>query len=40
MIKISKRTVEALGPQDREIDYFDEDLKGFGIRVRLSGTNA
>jgi integrase len=37
MIKISKRTVEALEPQDREIDYFDEDLKGFGVRVRISG---
>jgi integrase len=37
MIKISKRTVEALEPQDREVDHFDEDLKGFGVRVRLSG---
>jgi integrase len=37
MIKISKRTVEALEPQDRDVDHYDEDLKGFGIRVRPSG---
>ena len=27
MIKISKRTVEALEPQDRDVDHYDEDLK-------------
>lgn len=37
MIKISKRTVEALEPQDRDVDHYDEDLKGFGVRVRPSG---
>jgi integrase len=37
MIKISKRTVEALEPCDRDVDYYDEDLKGFGVRVRPSG---
>jgi integrase len=37
MIKISKSTVEALEPQDREVDHFDENLKGFGVSVRLSG---
>jgi Arm DNA-binding domain len=37
MIRISKRTVEALEPQDRDVDHYDEDLKGFGIRVRPSG---
>jgi integrase len=37
MIKISKRTVEALQPSDRDVDYYDEDLKGFGVRVRPSG---
>ena len=37
MIKISKRTVEALEPQERDIDHYDEDLKGFGVRVRPSG---
>jgi Arm DNA-binding domain len=37
MIKISKRTVEALETQDRDVDDFDEDLKGFGVRVRPSG---
>lgn len=37
MIKISKRIVEALETQDRDVDHFDEDLKGFGVRVRPSG---
>jgi integrase len=37
MIKISKRIVEALEVQDRDVDHFDEDLKGFGVRVRPSG---
>jgi integrase len=37
VIKISKRTVEALEPQDRDVDHYDEDLKGFGVRVRPSG---
>jgi integrase len=37
MIRISKRSVEALEPQDRDVDHYDEDLKGFGVRVRPSG---
>jgi integrase len=37
MIKISKRIVEALEIQDRDVDYYDDDLKGFGVRVRPSG---
>ena len=37
MIKISKRTVDLLEPQDRDVDHYDEDLKGFGVRVRPSG---
>lgn len=37
MLKISKRTVEALEAQDRDVDHYDEDLKGFGVRVRPSG---
>jgi integrase len=37
MIRISKRTVEALEPQERDVDHYDEDLKGFGVRVRPSG---
>jgi integrase len=36
-IKISKRTVDALEPCDRDVDHYDEDLKGFGVRVRSSG---
>jgi integrase len=37
MLKISKRTVEALEAQDRDVDHYDEELKGFGVRVRPSG---
>lgn len=37
MIKISKRTVDALELQERDIDFYDEELKGFGVRVRPSG---
>lgn len=37
MIKISKRIVEALEVQDRDVDFYDDDLKGFGVRVRPSG---
>jgi hypothetical protein len=37
MIKISKRTVDAIQPQEKDVDHYDDDLKGFGIRVRPSG---
>jgi integrase len=37
MIKIYKRVVEALEVRDRDFDHFDDDLKGFGVRVRTSG---
>ncbi len=37
MIKISKRIVDALEVQDRDVDHFDDDLKGFGVRIRPSG---
>jgi Arm DNA-binding domain len=37
VLKISKRTVEALEAKDRDVDHYDEDLKGFGVRVRPSG---
>ncbi len=37
MIRISKRSVGALEAQDRDVERYDEDLKGFGVRVRPSG---
>jgi integrase len=37
MMRISKRTVDALEPQERDVDHYDEDLKSFGVRVRPSG---
>lgn len=36
-MKITKRSVDALPPQSRELIAFDEEVKGFGIRVRPSG---
>ena len=37
MAKITKRTVDALKPHERERVVWDDDLKGFGVRVHPSG---
>ncbi|MEP7171898.1 MAG: site-specific integrase [Aestuariivirga sp.] len=37
ILHISKRQVDALVPTERDLDFFDDDLKGFGVRVRTSG---
>ena len=37
MPKITKRTVDALKPHEREHVVWDDDLKGFGVRVHPSG---
>ncbi len=37
MARITKRTVDALGPQERERVVWDDDLRGFGVRVHPSG---
>ena len=37
MAKISKRTVDALEPRGREHVLWDDELRGFGVRVRPSG---
>ena len=37
MAKITKRTVDALVGQERERVVWDDDLTGFGLRVRASG---
>ena len=36
-IRISKRVVDTLEPGTTDLDFFDDDLKGFGVRVRTSG---
>jgi integrase len=36
-IRISKRVVDDLKPGSGDLDFFDDDLKGFGVRVRPSG---
>ena len=37
MAKITKRTVDALRPESRERVVWDDDIKGFGLRVHPSG---
>ena len=37
MAKITKRAVDALEPRDREHVLWDDEIKGFGVRVRPSG---
>ena len=37
MPKITKRTVDAIEPRDREHVLWDDEIKGFGVRVRPSG---
>ena len=37
MPRITKRTVDAIKPYDRERVVWDDDLKGFGVRVHPSG---
>lgn len=36
-MRISKRSVDALTPQEADYFVWDEDLPGFGIRVYASG---
>ena len=35
--KLTKRTVDALKPADKDTVYWDRELTGFGVRVRQSG---
>ncbi len=37
MPKITKRTVDALVPRERERVVWDDDIKGFGVRVHPTG---
>jgi hypothetical protein len=37
IVKLTKRAVHALAPGNRPIVAYDTDLKGFGVRVALSG---
>ena len=37
MPRITKRTVDAIKLHDRERVVWDDDLKGFGVRVHPSG---
>ena len=35
--KISKRTVDSLSVEDKEVVFWDRELQGFGVRVYPSG---
>ena len=37
MTKLTKRTVDALAPRGRDYFVWDQELKGFGVRVLTSG---
>jgi integrase len=38
MVKITKRTLDGLGRTDRDVLLWDDELPGFGVRCRPSGT--
>lgn len=40
MPRLSKRTIDALQPREREYFVWDEDMPGFGIRIQPSGFKA
>jgi integrase len=40
MAKLTKRTVDALAPRDRPYIAFDDEIKGFGVRVMPSGAKS
>jgi integrase len=37
VLKINRRTVTALKPDSKAISYYDENLTGFGLRIRPTG---
>ncbi len=39
-VRLTKRTVDAIGPTDRRITFWDGELPGFGIRVAPNGSKA
>jgi integrase len=40
MPKITKRVVDALKPEDKDVFIWDSELRGFGVRVKPSGAAA
>lgn len=37
MLHLTKRSIDALGPQAKDAIYFDDDVKGFGLRISPHG---
>ena len=40
VMKLTRRAISALAPSDRPLIVYDEDLKGFGLRIMPSGRKA
>ncbi len=40
MLKLSQRSVDAIDPTGKQFTVWDADLKGFGVRVNVSGSKA
>src|SRR5258707_15813491 len=36
-MKLTKRTIDALQPKDRDFTIWDQELRGFGCRIHPSG---
>jgi integrase len=39
-IKINRRNIAPLAPADKSVIYYDEDLKGFGLKIMPSGVRS
>ena len=40
MAKITKKRVESIKPGDRDVFEWDDELRGFGVRIKPSGVRS
>ncbi|MCZ6482345.1 MAG: Arm DNA-binding domain-containing protein, partial [Alphaproteobacteria bacterium] len=40
MAKITKKRVESIKPSDRDVLEWDDELRGFGVRIKPSGVRS